>query len=579
MTSLKLENYAKKIKELSRFNKDLRNKIREELFQYDSLQDINYSALKKIYPINKTVRNNEISIENHALKLVQYFGLKNNRAAFYLSFSKNKSDKASQDSATVFFQNYFTQVGSVPKVELEKLRRKIETHLKEMNDLINHYESLPEVKFFLKEGSIKGNTIIHFYKRSLKKRQEIINHYLHTSYDRAIEKCIPDHPVFKVLRAFSIEKDYPYLSWWWELIDKHDYRKIDCYSHRYPNMYLDEFAEFKNLYLNNKPGFYKRVFQKKSTNAIFKNIFKSLGELPIHNTRLQVFKELELLFKKELWMSFYTLGLIQAEGLFTEMIKCAKVTGGSSTFVKKVNQIRSRYYLNQYELDYFEFILPDERNRLAHVGLDENLELEDYKLKSYDILTDLEYITQVFSDMENPLVYVTKILKSPNKGDFSSLESIIAFLKNAEEIKKDHSKTYYEIKEFVRKDLVNDYELIKIIKEVNIQTITNITKIESLLNSDLVGITSLEEIYKMNKAKYNSISKSENYNIKIKNHLTENKDIYDNFFEAFILQDFFFQNHFPENNEFRLTNEFDSYKSNKKKYTKLLDFVKYFDET
>jgi hypothetical protein len=125
MDSLKLGEYGRQLKELSRFKNNLRSKIKDDLFLHDNLRDINYLALKKIYPINITVKNNESSIEYHALKVVGHFGLKKNRNAFYLSFSIDGSNKTKQDSATVFFQNYFTQVGSVPKQELEKLKEDI----------------------------------------------------------------------------------------------------------------------------------------------------------------------------------------------------------------------------------------------------------------------------------------------------------------------------------------------------------------------------------------------------------------------------------------------------------------------
>jgi len=563
MLSIKLNDYSHKIIDVISFKQNLINKIKDQIFLYDDLKDINYLALKAIYPVNKTVRNNPDSIEKHARIVYDHFN-PNSKRITILGSKVNK-----QLTATDYFQHSFLQLDKAPKKQLENLRKKVEYHLKQMTDLIKYYESLDEVQTFIKNGKITDNTIIHFYKRSLKKRGEIIDHYLYSSYDRALEKCIPDHPVFNIIKIFDYEKDYPYLSMWWDLIEKHDYRKIDCFSHRYPSMSINEIEEFRSLHYKNKGLFYQIIFKSTSVENIFTNIFKNLDSLPVHHFRIKIFKELQFLQQNKKWISFYTLGLIQAEGLFTEMLKCAQVKPGRNTFVQKVNHIRSKYYLNQFELDYYEFILPKERNKLVHVGLDENLDIKDYELKSYDILTDLEHITKVFSEMENPLVYITKILKTHDKYSFSSTEAFIEFFKNADEIKKTHPETHKEVIKFVEEKLIKNHELLELITASGIEIQNSIVKIKDIIKRDFENIVSLEHIYKFNKEKYESLNNSIDVKKRIITHLIQYTETYEKFFV---------KEYFKSNKNSVISNQHKYWKENNKNFSKLFDFFQFFEK-
>jgi|SRR5690554_5369898 len=576
MSSLKIEDYSQKVKGLLDFTRTLKTEIKADVFNYDNLNDINFYVLKKIYPLNKTVKNNASSIESHAEKVVRYFKLKNDFKITITNLSENIRESVKPDSTIVIFQRYITGIEKVPIEELEKLRKNIIKHLKELNDLLKHYESLEPVKSFWHNGKEKDNTIIHFYKRCLKKREEILDYFLYTSYERALEKCKHVSP-FQNLLLFFEHKDYPYLPLWRNLIDKYDYRKIDCFSHRYPSMKIDEIDDFRNLHYQNKPLFYKRIFKDHSIKSIFKNIFNNLNSLPVHKARISVFKELEYLLNNKKWISFYTLGLVQAEGLFTDMIKCAKLESNSNSLVKKVSKIRSKYYLDQFDLDYYEFILPKERNKLVHAGLDEKLDIKDYEFKSYDILTDLEHITEVFSKMEDPLVYITQTLKNHDEYTFHSIEGFLEFFKNAKEIKIDHPKKHIEVSKFVEEKLIKEYELLKIIKLFKDNMEDTFSEIKNTILINLKGVTSLEEIYKMNEPKYRSLSMNIESSSKIVSYISNYTDLYVKLFESYELQKYFFTDFFTDDLKLELSKESEYWKSNQNKLAKLFNFIKYFD--
>lgn len=104
MKPIKITDYQSNVGDLARFRKDIRDRICEKIFSYDTLQDINYLALKQIYPINKTVKNNEKSIEIHARKVIKHFKLSLNRSSLHIGLDGKLQNREEEITFTVYFQ-------------------------------------------------------------------------------------------------------------------------------------------------------------------------------------------------------------------------------------------------------------------------------------------------------------------------------------------------------------------------------------------------------------------------------------------------------------------------------------------
>jgi len=74
----------------------------------------------------------------------------------------------------------------------------------------------------------------------------------------------------------------------------------------------------------------------------------------------------------------------------------------------KVQRIRRYAAAHELSLDHFEYVVPGERNSFAHSGI-----VEDPKLRSLEVLHDLAYVCEVFTELDAPIVEICNLLAEP----------------------------------------------------------------------------------------------------------------------------------------------------------------------
>tara|TARA_A100000171_G_C2138699_1_gene152693 strand:+ start:3512 stop:5278 length:1767 start_codon:yes stop_codon:yes gene_type:complete len=446
---LDLNSYGTRSMDLERLKKDLFHRLRPEIFTFDTMHEFHYQALKYIKPINRQVKDSPESILKGINLIVDYyFGSRKKIRISKLTDEGFKPLPQKERNVVKDFHEWILGFDKVPKHQLNLLLPNVKDDLKEINELIKHYEEQPEVQKFLQDRETGRNhgtkRLLDFYVRCLKERQDILDYYLDGVYERAIDRSRAKIFSFAAFDIVDSWRDYPYETGRGAFGRTMDHRKIDCISHRIMDMYIDEIPEFENLYKHDKEKFYRVLFKRKSRDEIFESIFFNLEHIPLTKDRKPIFHELKKLFTGRKWLAFYALALPQVEGLFAEMVLSINPKSGviSKALPDKVKLVRSDYGLSSSYFDYYEYELPNQRNQFSHTGF-----TDEHKLRAYDILTDLEHVLSAFASLENPLVSLTKIIRRPDSMKFGSykefgnyfdlLDGLLPEHKSDEKLKKE----------------------------------------------------------------------------------------------------------------------------------------------
>lgn len=318
----------------------------------------------------------------------------------------------------LYFIGSVLQFKAMPYLYKEILEAEAKKDLLQVNELIRHYKSLDFINDYISNHSTPRNhiesTSLVFFKRAEAKLYSIIN-YIHSDLERialeAAERVDINQFLTKkgVHHELELQSYYPYK----DVIlnqdikcaidfEKLDYRKINIFRNK---MFVNglgakvdsglSITELNDILIKIKPESYLNY------------IINSSKLIPIIGKRTEIFKELSYLFLKKKWYGFYALALPQVEGIFSDMLKIAspkKSTQGA--LPAKVGAVRSYHSLSDKFFDYYQYYLPNQRNRFAHTGND-----EDIKVKSYHLLMDLWYIVRSFLDMNAPLLEVIRAIK------------------------------------------------------------------------------------------------------------------------------------------------------------------------
>lgn len=421
---INLKKYGTKIKDL----KNIRNKIRENLgeniFLIKDFQNLQFEALRQITSVRSTVKNDAESIAISIKKVMNHFHIPkatirelNNIG----EFEEKKPKK--EENETDLFNFWFLGFDSTPYKEYQYLKASVEKHLKYITVLIKKYESEVYIKNYLKEAKTPSNTyqrmLLDFYKRCTNERDIILNYYLNGLKERAIQKANTKLGL-NIGLWNTYFYDFPYQCWQIYSDQLFDYTKINCASHRCSDLPANE--KMEDIYTNNKDLFYRKFFRQKPVQQIFTNIRFYYEHIPKVNNRQPIIDELERLFKGRRWLAFYALAIPQVEGLFTEMLNTINPDEKGKSLSEKVEKVRPSYKLSASYFDYYQYIVPELRNKFAHSGYE-----SDLKLKSFDLLTDIEFILETFYELDNPQVKIKRLIKQSNPLDFSGYREISTF--------------------------------------------------------------------------------------------------------------------------------------------------------
>lgn len=393
----------------------------EDLFMFSDYE-LAYRSLKQ-FNLRKLERTEE-SIEKYTQKILALTGLLKNTERpiqVFLAFFLNKSSQLLQVK--------------------NQLEAEAKGHLTQVQTLLDHYHTLS----FIEEYNSKPSTprsneerkLVTFYRRTILKRDEIVQYLLHDILTRAIEKSSSSksswpNALAKMEREMERHDDFPYLEmpYGWDIIyvlnmEKLDYRMIN------PLLNKIGWMDTEKLYGLNYTDEINVTFERRiGKSNFFDRLIDELKEIPVVQERLEIFQEMSELFDERKWYSLYALALPQVEGIFSEMNQLISKKKSSNSLTDKVNLIRSFYEHSHYTFDYYEFTMADLRNSFSHTG-----KVEDAKTKCFHLLLDIKYLFSVFMELDAPLSKLSKIIKA-GASDFKEIGDFNRFIEELQKAKE-----------------------------------------------------------------------------------------------------------------------------------------------
>lgn len=416
------------------------SQLGDGLFLINNEVSFVHQCLKQIEPFHSELEYTEQSIGEACLKVMEYFQLS--------EWLEDKSFNPIQK----FFTD-FLQFETPPLYTLKELQTKVYEDLSKLQNLLKRYESDPFIKQYIQDGETPRNhlekTKRDFYKRCIQAQQEINDYLVNGIKKRALQraKVVPDF--LKNMISYSLsdvfqDRPYPFGNPYKDMTQFYDYKRIDVFRHRIVNVDITYSSKLSELYTTDKVSFYQALANFTSPDAIFDSFKYYLRQLPFKYDRRSIFKELEVLFKGEHWIGFYALALTQVEGIFTEMsgVLTKKV---NSSLPDKVKHVRPHYNMSIYSFDYYEYYIPNQRNKFMHVGYD-----EDFHIKALDLLYDIYHLLNVFMELDNPKVKLSRIHTTKNQKTFYSIDgfaeyfSLLNALKNEDRVELKDVITAFE---------------------------------------------------------------------------------------------------------------------------------------
>lgn len=354
----------------------------------------------------------------------------------------------SPDAIIESFNKLYLDVEGLPLTEKQKLESQARQDLTKLEQLINYYENESPIKKLIAEKETPRNQGEYgrhaFYQRTLAKKLLVSNYIATDMENLALKKCEPAHREYQ--RSVGsmpdyVEKyqDFPYMDFMVNAykpdvgldLEKLDFERINplrnkIFAHQFKSDYSQGYT----------PAINQELLDDVQPEPMLDSILAKVNRIPMICGRIAIFRELKDLFMTGKWYGFYALSMPQVEGIFAEMAKLAnpkaKVTG---SLPDKVKLVRPFSESSQFDFDYYEFYLPESRNKFSHTGKD-----SDIQVKCYYLLLDLASILTTCEDLNAELIQLSNMVHGgldslSHIGDISKLLQLTQQARTKEEFK------------------------------------------------------------------------------------------------------------------------------------------------
>jgi len=435
-----IEDMPKTYGEIISLGSKLIDSIGPDIVTYKTRTELLFHILKQIYPVDIKLKYSDESIDKACKKILTKLGFfhKGDGEVFAIDINGNKIDfnydKEKRSNTHIFCQDVL-RLDFLPYKKHSYLQKLVDTDLRNISNLIKKYEENDYIKSKEKPRNHKERIYYDFYHRCLDERKNILNYKLYDLIPSAIKQSRGSSSGLSENVAFiNNHKDVPY-RFGLGFYDRYfDNEKIDFISHRIGDFPAYEAPKLSQCYYSNKQKFYRIYFKHKPAAQCFSDIKLFLNRLEILKKRIIIFNEMELLFRSRKWIGFYAVALPQIEGLFSEM--CSLLFSGSSNNISslsdKVQKVRPYYSLEKAYFDYFQYFIPEQRNKFTHSGYD-----DDFRLKSYDMLTDILFLLQTIFELDIPIIKLINIIDGKEKYYFLRIDKYIEYFEMIIKITND----------------------------------------------------------------------------------------------------------------------------------------------
>lgn len=528
MTKFSITKEIKTVGEIHAISREILNTIPENILFSKSKEELCTYLLNEFdFPIGTINKSDIISIENGCKTILKLMGIEDD---FEENLLIEKEEKF-EDQFDRFIY-YLLNFRGLPGIFKEQLQLNVQCDLDTINNIITEYEKID----FIKNGETPRNhnqkTQSDFYQRCLEEKNKIQTHLNSGINERALSKSRRDSLWGMAEMMFEEFRDRPYKLPLPKSKEYFDNEKIDKVGHRLGEIPIVRGRELKQLYNENKEEFYIELEKLIPEEKVLSSMVQQIDFLPfLPQQRKDIFKELVDLYKSKKWFGFYALALTQVEGLFTEMCRICEpnIQKPYAALPDKVNLVRPYHPYSENRFDYFQYHLPNLRNRFLHFGLDSN---EKIDILCKELLWDLEEVVSIFLGLNTDALWMLHLIRKNSHVEFMSFSGLCFYFDLYSGLKKNKQLKYFEeeivnLNENFFPDIIFNmaYDMEKKTEEL-IELIYEIAKVQSIANGFEVDLKTISfKDITDNKSKVNK-ALQETFNWQCKSDIEEVLHIY-----------------------------------------------------
>ena len=333
--------------------------------------------------------------------------------------------------------------------DLKGTLKQIIKDLKTIDNDKNQYQNelaLLKKKEFSEGDNYKEKLLIHYINKQQKAENEIISFLKEKlEYKTKLHK-------YKTFQSFDFLGDYKYHY----NLSPYTYKKeyLSEIRNKLGKVMLDRYFKLEEIYRKKKGDFLNELKKEYTKLEIISKIKKSAKENHRINLREGLLIDILELFKNEKYQLFCNVVPQQIEGIIYDYCLEFGIDDKSllnSTLVDKINQLTEKGDQN-IDYEYFAFIFPVIRNRVAHGKLITN----DLELNAWLLLLDLSYACDLLKSSDLNINKNLACLSSAykNKDIFSLIKLAPIFEHGIDSFYTEQITQLNDLKELLRMLLI-----------------------------------------------------------------------------------------------------------------------------
>ncbi|RQO66827.1 hypothetical protein DBR40_21480 [Pedobacter sp. KBW01] len=384
--------------------------------------------------------------------------------------------RSSDENVIAIFCEQVLRVVEPPKAIYDGLIRQATADLAMVGDVLRDYEREPFIQELNAGKRENGRahseyTMDLFYKRAREKAREIREYIAHGAKEIAITRS-GRYYVEQVKKGIiypQMEKQlqYPYMDGIVRFgklefevdLERIDHKKINPYKNK---MFVFDFTG--DIRTASHQVLDREILERLDHMKVIAEVLKEIAKIPLLNKRTEIFKQLAEMAGRELWYGFYALALPQVEGIVVELLEIA---GNNRKDLKALPQkagvLRTVASNGDFDMDYYQFYLPEKRNKFSHSGKD-----MDIKTKSFHMILDLKHLLHTAAGLQTNLIFLNNMANEGSLGinHIGDLVKMIRLMKQ-EEGHAHYKEVKGKLELLVYLDLINRYDLVYLVRELS----------------------------------------------------------------------------------------------------------------
>lgn len=493
MSKFSLTKNINTVGELQKVQEEILNRMPEEILFTKSKEEICGYILNEFdFPVSTINIMNSSSLEEGCKTILGLIGLDED-SEIELVFGREKKIVDKLDKLLYYVLDF----NGLPGIYKEQLEVTVRNDLEIISNYIAEYQKID----FINKGETPRNhnqrTQNDFFNRCIEEKAKIETHLASGINERALSKARRDNMWGLTMLMFEEFRDRPYKVPMPKSKQYFDLESIDKVGHRLGEIPISKGRELKAIYKTDKAIFYKELEKLIPDIKVLGSMIQQLKFLPyVTEERKLIFDELLELYNTKKVFGFYALALTQIEGLFTEMCRMCEPQYDSpyAALPDKVNTVRPYHPYSDSRFDYFQYHLPNLRNRFLHFGIDKNEKIE---ILCKEILYDLEEVISIFSTLTIDANRLLRLIRKRDDTEFMRIQGLCFYFRMLNSVKTKNQFHYFEAeikdlnKIFIPEIVYNVFYDMDARIEALIETIYEPIKIQSNSNGFAVDLNTI----------------------------------------------------------------------------------------